>query len=62
MIDTERVPSGEPFKVGDKIRMAVPPPLTWWDNLLWRFFRIERKRPRAMKEFVVTYTTDRKST
>ena len=40
-------------KVGDKIRMKVPPPLTWWDNFLWRWFRIERRRPFEWKDFVV---------
>ena len=46
------------MNVGDKFVMKVPSPLTLWDKFLWRLFRIERKRPEADQEFVVTNTTD----
>lgn len=44
--------------VGDRVLIHGPPPLTWWDRFLWRFFRIERKRPYVVREFIVTATCD----
>jgi len=41
------------LKIGDKVNAQLPPPLTWWDRVLWRLFRIERKRPLAWQELVV---------
>jgi len=41
-------------KVGDRFTMDVKPSLTFWDKILWRLFRIERKRPTKRQEFVVT--------
>lgn len=33
------------FDPGDIVEADIRPPLTWWDLLLWRLFRYERKRP-----------------
>lgn len=41
------------MKIGDKICAQLPPPLTWWDNFLWRFFRIERKRHKTWQDLTV---------
>lgn len=44
------------MKIGDKVTATLPPPLTWWDKVLWRLFRIERKRAAVTREYVVTDT------
>ena len=46
--------SGPPLKVDDHVTADLPAPLTWWDRLLWRLFRIEHKRPTTRQTFVVT--------
>lgn len=45
--------------IGDEIRIKAPPPLTWWDRVLWRLFRIERKREPIDQVYVVTDATER---
>lgn len=47
----------EPMNVGDVFTIDAPPPLTWWDRVLWRLFRIERRRENVRQTFVVTATT-----
>jgi hypothetical protein len=44
-------------RVGEVVRFFGPPPLTWWDRILWRLFRIERQRESSWREYVVTETS-----
>ncbi len=43
---------------GDTIWVYGPPPLTWWDEFLWRVFRVERKREPVLRKYIVTVTTE----
>lgn len=49
---------GPPMKVGDKITLPWPPPLTLWDKFLWRFFRIDRQKKWEMREGICIYTSN----
>jgi hypothetical protein len=51
-------PNAKPLKIGDKVRCKFPPPPTWWDLLLWRLFRIRRKREPVWQDCVVTHSSD----
>lgn len=47
----------EAMKVGDRITYVGAPPATWFDLLLWRLFRFQRKRPAVRREMVCTHVT-----
>lgn len=41
------------MKIGDRISIALPPKLTLVDRILWRLFRIARKRKPVKQELIV---------